>query len=171
MLLFLAMNTIIWLIPQQEQPFLLPYFHLKIPLFNKYASFCYMLYIKDPSLFFLKTMHYKPYSAPPILNFIYKSHFTYTTNNNTCPSLNIKAVIQFQGSSDSIPVSHFFFPRCYFNIFFSKFPDYHKSELKSRYISSRISVELVAIRANSTKSYSILTEINRNSWSSMIPCL
>lgn len=70
-----------------------------------------MLYIKDPSLFFLKTMHYKPYSAPPILNFIYKSHFTYTTNNNICPSLNIKAVIQFQGSSDSIPVSDFFFSK------------------------------------------------------------
>lgn len=68
-----------------------------------------MLYIKDLSLLFLKTMHYKPYSAPPILNFIYKSHFTYTTNNNTCPSLNIKAVIQFQGSSDSVPVSHLFF--------------------------------------------------------------
>lgn len=68
-----------------------------------------MLYIKDLLLLFLKPMHYKPYSAPPILNFIYKSHFTYTTNNNTCPSLNIKAVIQFQGSSDSIPVTLFVF--------------------------------------------------------------
>lgn len=67
-----------------------------------------MLYIKDLPLLFLKPMHYKPYSASPILNFIYKSHFTYTTNNNTCPSLNIKAVIQFQGSSDSILVSLFF---------------------------------------------------------------
>lgn len=78
-------------------------------LFNKYASSCHMLYIKHLSLLFLKPMHYKPYSASPILNFIYKSHFTYITNNNTCPSLNIKAVIQFQGSSDSIPESLWLF--------------------------------------------------------------
>lgn len=90
-----------------------------------------MLYIKDPSLFFLKTMHYKPYSAPPILNFIYKSHFTYTTNNNTSPSLNIKAVIQFQGSSDSIIL--FFFQDATW-IYFSKFTNYHKSKLKIWYI-------------------------------------
>lgn len=132
------MNTIIWLTYQQVQPFLLPYPHLKIPLFNKYAPFCYMLYIKDPSLF-LKTMHYKPYSAPPISNFIYKSHFTYTTNNNTCPSLNIKAVIQFQGSSDSIPVSHFF-SQDTTSILFSKSTNYHKSKLKSIYNSSRTSL-------------------------------
>lgn len=144
----------------EEQPFLLPYPHLKIPLFNKYASFCYMLYIKDPSLFFLKTMHYKPYSAPPILNFIYKSHFTYTTNNNTSPSLNIKAVIQFQGSSDSIIL---FFSKMLLESILVNSQTTTNQSLKSDIFNQELQQSLLLSMQTVLRSwsYSVLLEINR----------